>query len=109
MKQHGEDRPVVVFDEIGLAELSPYNPLKILHPLLERPSIDIGFFGLSNWTLDLSKMNRLVYLARPDMTKEDLVEIFKISTAGCKNDKVRTDLLTYLGLLADTYLEYRLW
>ena len=27
--------PVFVFDEIGLAELSPYNPLKVLHSLLE--------------------------------------------------------------------------
>ncbi len=26
--------PVVLLDEIGLAELSPYNPLKVLHALL---------------------------------------------------------------------------
>ena len=109
LKQKGEDRPVVVFDEIGLAELSPYNPLKILHPLLEKPNQEIGFFGLSNWTLDLSKMNRLIYLARPDMTKEDLIEIFKISTSGCNNDKAKADLIIYLGLLADTYLDFRLW
>jgi hypothetical protein len=73
LENKGEDRPVVVFDEIGLAELSPYNPLKILHPLLERIDVEVGFLGLSNWTLDLSKMNRLIYLARPDMTKDDLV------------------------------------
>jgi hypothetical protein len=109
LKQHGEDRPVVVFDEIGLAELSPYNPLKILHPLLEKPDQEVGFFGLSNWTLDLSKMNRLIYLARPDMTKEDLVEIFNISISGCKNDKAKKDLSTYLSLLADAYLDYRIW
>jgi hypothetical protein len=69
LENKGEDRPVVVFDEIGLAELSPYNPLKILHPLLERVDVEVGFLGLSNWTLDLSKMNRLIYLARPDMTR----------------------------------------
>jgi hypothetical protein len=109
LKQHGEDRPVVVFDEIGLAELSPYNPLKILHPLLEKPDQEVGFFGLSNWTLDLSKMNRLIYLARPDMAKDDLVEIFNISISGCKNDKAKKDLLNYLSLLADTYLDYREW
>jgi hypothetical protein len=109
LKQKGEDRPVVVFDEIGLAELSPHNPLKILHPLLEKPNQEIGFFGLSNWTLDLSKMNRLIYLARPDMTKDDLVEIFKISTSGCNNDKAKSDLNIFLGLLADTYLDFRVW
>jgi hypothetical protein len=109
LKQHGEDRPVVVFDEIGLAELSPHNPLKILHPLLEKPDQEVGFFGLSNWTLDLSKMNRLIYLARPDMTKDDLVEIFNISISGCKNDKAKKDLSTYLSLLADAYLDYRVW
>ena len=109
LRQKGEDRPVVVFDEIGLAELSPYNPLKILHPLLEKPNQDIGFFGLSNWTLDLSKMNRLIYLARPDMTKDDLIEIFKISISGCRNDKAKSDLLAYLSLLADSYLIFREW
>jgi hypothetical protein len=109
LKQHGEDRPVVVFDEIGLAELSPHNPLKILHPLLEKPDQEVGFFGLSNWTLDLSKMNRLIYLARPDMTKDDLVEIFNISISGCKNDKAKRDLSTYLSLLADAYLDFRVW
>ena len=109
LKQHGEDRPVVVFDEIGLAELSPHNPLKILHPLLEKPNQEVGFFGLSNWTLDLSKMNRLIYLARPDMSKDDLIEIFNISISGCKNDKAKKDLSIYLGLLAETYLDYRVW
>ena len=109
LRQKGEDRPVVVFDEVGLAELSPYNPLKVLHPLLEKPDQEIGFFGLSNWTLDLSKMNRLIYLARPDMTKDDLVEIFKISISGCRNDKAKTDFMIYLSLLADAYLIFRQW
>lgn len=109
LKQHGEDRPVVVFDEIGLAELSPYNPLKVLHPLLEKPNQEVGFIGLSNWTLDLSKMNRLIYLARPDMAKDDLIEIFNISISGCKNDKAKKDLSNYLSLLADSYLDYRVW
>lgn len=32
--------PLVFFDEIGLAELSPYNPLKILHKYLEYSNDD---------------------------------------------------------------------
>ncbi len=32
---HGSTLPVFVFDEIGLAELSKHNPLKVLHSLLD--------------------------------------------------------------------------
>jgi hypothetical protein len=109
LEQHGEDTPVVVFDEIGLAELSPYNPLKVLHPLLEKPDQKVGFFGISNWTLDLSKMNRLIYLARPDMGKDDLLDIFKISVNACQDPKTQKDLNSYLNYLADAYLQYRKW
>ena len=73
--------PVIWFDEIGLAELSPNNPLKVLHNKLEIENIKVAFVGISNWRLDASKMNRALYLARPDPNKEDLKftakEIFK--------------------------------
>ena len=104
------ETPLMFFDEIGLAELSPYNPLKILHKYLEYSADDelqnkrmsqllggprdrvlipgkegthsglaraaggdpngpqdlsIPFVGISNWTIDISKMNRNVYLSRP--------------------------------------------
>ena len=64
--------PVVVFDEIGLAEISKYNPLKVLHERLERENLKVGFIGISNWRLDASKMNRALYLARPDPDLDDL-------------------------------------
>ncbi len=73
--------PVLVFDEIGLAELSRYNPLKVLHNKLEIENRNIGFVGISNWRLDASKMNRALYLARPDPNEDDLkstaIRIFK--------------------------------
>ena len=65
--------PVVVFDEIGLAELSPHNPLKVLHEKLENENIQVAFIGISNWKLDASKMNRTLYLARPDPDLDDLI------------------------------------
>lgn len=102
------DKPVVVFDEIGLAELSPHNPLKVLHPLLEDPKSKIAFFGISNWTLDLSKMNRLVYLARPDMSLNDLQQIFMISINDCDNVH-KEKLKAYLEILAVSYLWFRNW
>lgn len=57
---------VVVIDEIGLAELSPFNPLKVLHSLLEpsEESNRVGFIGISNWSLDASKMNRGITISR---------------------------------------------
>ena len=66
--------PVVLFDEIGLAEVSRYNPLKVLHRLLEAENCKVGFIAISNWRLDASKMNRALYLARPDPNQDDLVE-----------------------------------
>ena len=64
--------PVIVFDEIGLAELSPHNPLKVLHSELEVESCRYGFVGLSNWRLDASKMNRAIYVSCSDPEISDL-------------------------------------
>jgi len=64
--------PVIVFDEIGLAEISVNNPLKVLHNKLELENIQVAFVAISNWRLDASKMNRALYLARPDPNEEDL-------------------------------------
>eukprot|EP00035_Acanthoeca_spectabilis_P019342 m.420116 g.420116 ORF g.420116 m.420116 type:complete len:4951 (+) comp16844_c0_seq9:156-15008(+) len=67
--------PVVLLDEIGLAEISKHNPLKVLHALLEPDGTmpDVAVVGISNWALDTAKMNRAVHLSRPDPTEEDLV------------------------------------
>lgn len=111
--------PVVFIDEIGLAELSIHNPLKVLHKYLDSTTHEelnfeefeeeerkselrrmrkrdkvlgrkkskaeetavqmqlrkwnldfsgkVSFIGISNWNIDASKMNRNVYLARPDL------------------------------------------
>jgi hypothetical protein len=61
---------VVILDEIGLAEVSRFNPLKVLHGLLEPgngQNLNIAVVGISNWALDAAKMNRAVHLSRPDM------------------------------------------
>jgi hypothetical protein len=69
---------LVVFDEIGLAEKSPDNPLKVLHPYLEVSREDdsdervISFIGISNSELDVSKMSRLLVLRRPPINSKDL-------------------------------------
>ncbi|ETO29244.1 hypothetical protein RFI_07879, partial [Reticulomyxa filosa] len=66
---------LLVFDEIGLAEQSPHNPLKILHQLLENPNTP--FVGISNWNLDAAKMSRMVIHFIPPMDHNDLITIAK--------------------------------
>lgn len=62
----------LIFDEIGLAEYSRDNPLKVLHNKLEVEKREIGFIGISNYRLDAAKMNRVVFIARMDPDEEDL-------------------------------------
>lgn len=68
---------VVILDEIGLAEISRFNPLKVLHNLLEpenQMSPDVSVVGISNWALDSAKMNRAIHLSRPEMGENELFE-----------------------------------
>ncbi len=66
----------MVIDEIGLAEISDHNPLKVLHSYLEphEENKKLAFIGLSNWTLDASKMNRGINLSRPELSKQELLD-----------------------------------
>ena len=32
-----------------------------------------SFVGISNWELDISKMNRVIFVGKPDLNKEDLI------------------------------------
>lgn len=85
----GDILPVVLLDEIGLAEISKYNPLKVLHSLLEPSEStfpDVAVVGISNWALDAAKMNRAIHLSRPEPNVEDLFETGK-SLREAKIDK----------------------
>lgn len=44
----------------------------MLHSLLEPPQV--AFVGISNWSLDASKMNRVITLSRYDPDQYDLME-----------------------------------
>ena len=71
--------PVLYFDEMGLAEESPNNPLKVIHSELEYDDneLKIGFVGISNWRLDASKMNRTIFLGVPPLEESDLMDTAK--------------------------------
>lgn len=103
---------VFFFDEIGLAEISANNPLKVLHDLLELPNLNVAFLGISNWTLDASKMNRAIYLARWDLDKEDLVEVSSHFTQNLLKEvevpKKHKNLIELLPeIISETYLKFR--
>ncbi len=98
--------PLIVFDEIGLAEISKNNPLKILHSLLEPEKAELAFVGISNWRLDASKMNRAVYLARPDPDLEDL-ENTALSIFEYYIKEPRFDERNIMRALAKTYFEFK--
>ena len=63
---------VILFDEMGLAEISPNNPLKVIHSELDGKQ-EVGFVGISNWTLDASKMNRAIHLSVQEPDLDDLI------------------------------------
>ena len=75
------EQVVIIFDEIGLAENSPHNPLKVLHSLLEPPKV--ATVGISNWALDASKMNRVITLSRTDPEQKDLLDTAKSIAKDC--------------------------
>jgi hypothetical protein len=70
----------ISMDELGLAEIADDNPLKILHPLLDNLN-GMGFIGLSNWVMDVSKMNRVLLISRNELTEADLSDIGKINVS----------------------------
>ena len=65
---------VIFMDEMGLAEISENNPLKVMHSELEEEKNRISFVGISNWFIDASKMNRVIYNVVQDPDEEDLIE-----------------------------------
>jgi len=68
---------MILFDELGLAEKSPTNPLKVLHSKLEYGGKTEGtcFIGISNYSLDAAKINRALSLSVPNL--EDKLDQLK--------------------------------
>ena len=75
---------MIFFDEMGLEERSPNNPLKAIQSQLEYDDNEfkIAFIGIYNWKIDASKMNRCLILSKPDPDKEDLIITVDIIAKG---------------------------
>ena len=102
--------PVVLLDKVGLAENSKYNPLKVLHSLLEPGEgklPDVAVVGISNWSLDAAKMNRAIHLSRPEPTKEDLYDTgYSLHYANSMDNSQQLGQ-EELQCLAEAYFEYQ--
>jgi len=115
---------VLLLDEIGLAEVSRHNPLKVLHELIEPDSraelaalgggrevsphdLPYAVVGISNWALDAAKMNRAVVLSRPEPDVDELTQtataiVESLSSAGRAKDKGKL-----LCAVSSAYFEFR--
>ena len=99
---------MILFDELGLAELSDTNPLKVLHSKLEYGGKEEGvsFVGISNYTLDAAKINRALVLSVPDLDQklDEIIEtsknIVESISPSIKDDKI-------FEILSNTYFEYK--
>ena len=76
VKENKEKISTIYFDEMGLAEHSPHNPLKVIHSELEydlnEDDKKVSFLGVSNWVLDSSKMNRGMTITIPEPKENDI-------------------------------------
>ena len=101
---------MILFDEMGLAELSASNPLKVLHSKLEYGGKEDGvsFVGISNYTLDAAKINRALVLSVPDLDQK-LDEIIATSKNIVESisPNIREDKIFLI--LSNTYFQYKLY
>ena len=102
---------LIFMDEMGIADESENNPLKVLHSRLdnntekENEKDKIAFIGITNWTLDASKMNRTINIVveEPDFgyiieTANEIVKAININFVN-KYEKE-------INAICKTYLEY---
>ena len=97
---------LVFFDEMGLAERSSNNPLKVIHYLLERDKKDtVPFLGISNWRLDAAKINRALNISITDYDIEDLVDTAN-SIAEALDFNLSNKYKEFFEILAKVFNEY---
>ena len=98
---------MIFFDEMGLAEHSPNNPLKVIHSELEYEEENkIAFVGISNWRLDASKMNRGIFISIPE-PEEDDIKNTSITIGKSYNEILAEKNKDFFENLGEIYLSYK--
>ena len=105
-KTNYEKISLIFIDEMGIADESENNPLKVLHSKLDENNDiqdlkqKLAMIGISNWTLDAAKINRTIYSVVPAPDIKYISETEKeIARAIDINIKIRFPL-------GEIYLEY---
>ena len=100
---------MILFD-VGLAEKSKTNPLKVLHSKLEYAGKKDGvsFVGISNYSLDAAKINRAMVLSVPNLDEKlnELKEIVK-SIVESISENLYNDQKIIFDILSTSYYEYK--
>jgi len=100
---------MILFDELGLAEKAPTNPLKVIHSKLEYNGKTEGtcFIGISNYSLDAAKVNRALSLSVPNL--EDKPDQLKLTSQSIIESIPRESYQDNLifNILSRAYYEYK--
>jgi len=100
---------MILFDELGLAEKSPSNPLKVLHSKLEYGGKTEGtcFIGISNYSLDAAKVNRALSLSVPNIDdKLDQLKDTSKSIVESISDDIYKDNIIF-NIISRAYERYK--
>ena len=99
---------MILFDNLELAQRSKYNPLKALNNILAYKNNEgISFIGISNWTLDVTKINRALCLSVPDLDNSlDDLRMASTIIAGSINDYFSSNKIFY-KILPNVYYQFK--
>ena len=111
---------MVYIDEMGLAEISKNSPLKVIHSELEMnfdfekynsdsnsfiENSKVAFLGISNWSLDASKMNRAVFNVVQEPDLKDLKKT-ALEISSSISEKISIKYISFFDRLSKAYYEY---
>jgi len=123
IKNNEKSLPIsmIFFDELGLADKSKYNPLKVLHSKLDQNPINnkknksiniknkpaVSFVGISNYIVDAAKTNRAFSLSVPDLdtSLDDLIETSKSIVESIEPNLMNDEIFT--NLIPRVYNKYK--
>ncbi len=99
---------MILFDELGLAEKSESNPLKVLHSKLEYTGKEDGvsFIGISNYSLDAAKVNRAMNLSVPNL-EEKIDQLIATSNSIVESISEELNDNKIFEILSRAYFEYK--
>ena len=99
---------MILFDELGLAERSKNNPLKLLHEKLEYIGKEEGlsFIGISNYSLEEPMANRALVLYVPDLG-QNIDGLIQTSESIVESISYKLKKEPIFEIISQTYFKYK--